>query len=643
MIAAGLASQRRPALKFQLFLTPRGRFLFIAWMSEGGSSRRLGKYELLDELGRGAMGVVYRAMDRVLEREVALKVMGGGHSDPTQTERFLREARTAGGLHHPNIVTVHELGHDDGTYFIAMEMLVGQSLYEVMGSGCLPSIQRRLEIVARICDGLDYAHRGGIVHRDIKPANVFITHRGNVKILDFGIAKIEASNTTRTGLVVGTVDYMSPEQVRATRAVDGRSDIFSAGVMLYELLFRRRPFTANELGATLHRILHCQPPGLTLLDKLLPTELAEVLKRSLDKRREARFSRAGDMAAALDAAAAGLSGRAGSELEERIQELLGSGLLAAAEFAEGDGTGSGFSDVDEVALQETVASDGLLASDPTDAPAVAAEPTGPLHRRRWLPAAIFGLAVAILIAVIGIRQGLIGPPAAGPLAGASAPRDAEPSPTDANANQPVGSDRGMSNDPVRIADSVSGNRYESDPAAPSPEADQGAAGPAELTQPNDSPADAATPPDEPSTENRAQDRPSQGRAMASRDRRLPTKSGVGRGERRDRAADSDAESLPAEPGWVDLRVMPWADLAWIEERSSGRKLAASGSSPQRVELPAGSYTLHLVNPYVGEGIDLQVEVRPGAVTRLHRTLGGFDPASLAAEMLRAENDGEFQP
>jgi serine/threonine-protein kinase len=287
-------------------------------MSDGGRVPRLGRYELRGELGRGAMGVVYRAFDRVLEREVALKTMAAPAADPAQTERFLREARTAGALHHPNIVTIHELGQASGTYFIAMELLRGRSLEELMRAGEPVPISRRLQVIARVCDGLDYAHRAGVVHRDIKPPNVFLASDGTVKILDFGIAKVGASGATRTGVAIGTVEYMSPEQVRAERTLDGRSDIFSTGVMLYELLFRRRPFAADDLGATLHRILNEPPAGHALFERLLPPDLREVLERALDKRCEARYASASEMAAALDRSAAALEGAAGAELEARL-------------------------------------------------------------------------------------------------------------------------------------------------------------------------------------------------------------------------------------------------------------------------------------------------------------------------------------
>ncbi len=291
-------------------------------------AEKLGKYELRGQIGRGAMGVVHRAYDTVLEREVALRTMAGRRGDEKEdTLRFLREARAAGGLHHPNIVTIHELGYEDGAYFIAMELMEGTDLEKVIKSGDLPPLARRLRIVARLCSGLDFAHRAGIVHRDVKPANVFLCSDGAVKILDFGVAKIASSDATRTGMVIGTVDYMSPEQIRADKNLDGRSDIFSAGVILYELLFGRKPFAADHLGAILHRVLHEEPLALGFADTLLPPALMRVLRSALDKRREARFQTAGEMASALDEIAPELEGERGEAVEARISDLAEQGAF----------------------------------------------------------------------------------------------------------------------------------------------------------------------------------------------------------------------------------------------------------------------------------------------------------------------------
>ncbi|RMG43756.1 MAG: serine/threonine protein kinase [Acidobacteria bacterium] len=334
----------------------------------------LGKYEIRGELGRGAMGVVYRAYDTILEREVALKtmVLPGGKGSEEDTLRFLREAKAAGRLHHPNIVTIHELGEEEGRPFIAMELMEGTDLGRLIASGDLPPIDRRIQIVAQICDGLDFAHRAGIVHRDIKPANIFLTSTGAVKILDFGVAKLASSEATRTGTIIGTVDYMSPEQVRAQKDLDGRSDLFAAGVILYELLFGRRPFSGEHIGVTLHRILNEPPAGFDRLATVLPPRLARLVAKSLAKDREKRFRTAREMKRELDAVGKELAGDRARQLQERIARAL-----------------SG----------EATVRTGLPDEDAT-----IAEPP-PVRRRRWTAALLGSLAIAAGIAGLWYTAG----------------------------------------------------------------------------------------------------------------------------------------------------------------------------------------------------------------------------------------------
>ena len=204
--------------------------------------RKLGKYEIRSELGRGAMGVVYKAYDPILEREVALKTMMAtmGALDGESKSRFYREARSAAKLTHRNIVTIYDMGEEQGIPFIAMEFLDGIDLHRKLKLGGPLPLREGLNIISQVLRGLHYAHQFEIVHRDIKPANIYILRNGTAKILDFGIAKLASSEMTRTGMVLGTVDYMSPEQIRAEKAVDGRSDLFSAGVILYEFIAGRR-------------------------------------------------------------------------------------------------------------------------------------------------------------------------------------------------------------------------------------------------------------------------------------------------------------------------------------------------------------------------------------------------------------------
>ena len=227
---------------------------------------KLGKYEIRKELVKGAMGVVYTAWDPVLEREVALKVMASSIvSDDELRLRFEREAKAVARLQHANIVTIYDLGYDDnGSPFIAMELLKGTDLEGRIRKDPPPFAQR-LEIISHVCRGLAHAHRNGIVHRDIKPANVFVMEGGGVKIMDFGVARWMQSSQTQTGAVLGTADYMSPEQIRGQK-VDGRSDVFAVGIILYRLLTNKKPFTGENIQATFYRILTSDPPLLILPD-----------------------------------------------------------------------------------------------------------------------------------------------------------------------------------------------------------------------------------------------------------------------------------------------------------------------------------------------------------------------------------------
>ena len=199
-------------------------------------AKRLGRYELLDRLGKGGMGVVYRARDTKLDRPVAVKMLLGDLEDDDETrERFLREARAAGELSHRNIIQIYDFGEEGGRAFIVMELLEGTSLNEFLKEHPDLSLDRKLQIMIGVCEGLAFSHTRSIIHRDLKPANLFITKDRQVKVLDFGLARIASSNLTRAGLVFGTPDYMSPEQVRG-KVVDERSDIFSLGAVFYQML-----------------------------------------------------------------------------------------------------------------------------------------------------------------------------------------------------------------------------------------------------------------------------------------------------------------------------------------------------------------------------------------------------------------------
>jgi serine/threonine protein kinase len=244
-------------------------------------AKRLGRYELLDQLGKGGMGVVYRARDTKLDRPVAVKLLLVNLQDDGETrERFLREARAAGELNHRNIIKVYDFGEEGGRAFMVMELLEGASLNEFLKEHPDLSLDRKLQIMIGVCEGLAFSHTRSIVHRDLKPANLFITKDRQVKVLDFGLARVASSKLTRTGLVFGTPDYMSPEQVRG-KVVDERSDIFSLGAVFYQVLSGRKPFAAQAFPEVMRNVLTEGPVSLTHGEA--PASLARVITRALQK------------------------------------------------------------------------------------------------------------------------------------------------------------------------------------------------------------------------------------------------------------------------------------------------------------------------------------------------------------------------
>ncbi len=268
---------------------------------------RIGKYEIVAELGRGGMGTVYRARDPVLDRAVALKTMlVDVLGEAGMRERFLREARSAARLQHPNIVTVYEFGEVEGAPFIAMEFLEGESLPDAVQRGHLPDISAKLAVVTQLCEGLSFAHRHGVVHRDVKPSNVHLLPDGTVKVVDFGIAWIEGgTTTTRTGEVLGTPAYMAPEQFSG-EPIDHRVDIWAAGVILYELVTGRRPFDAKTYPTLIYQIVHAPHAPVVPALHPVPGRLVGVVEKALAKDPRQRFQDAAAMARALHEAASDL-------------------------------------------------------------------------------------------------------------------------------------------------------------------------------------------------------------------------------------------------------------------------------------------------------------------------------------------------
>src|SRR5678815_2636552 len=307
----------------------------------------LGPYEILAPIGAGGMGEVYRARDPRLTREVAIKVLPATFSqDADRLKRFEQEARAAGVLNHPNITAVHDFGTNpgDGSPYIVTELLEGETLRSRMSAGSIP-VRKALDWAVQLAKGLAAAHEKGIVHRDLKPENIFLTKDGRVKILDFGLAKLKidgsesgqtdagtVSGGTQPGVVLGTMGYMSPEQVRGKPA-DKRSDLFAFGTILYEMLSGQRAFRGETAADTITAILTKEPPDLTQTNKDLHPGLERIVRHCLEKNPEERFESARDVAFDLEALSGVSTPRASTQTHlpvtrrRRLPLLLGAAVV----------------------------------------------------------------------------------------------------------------------------------------------------------------------------------------------------------------------------------------------------------------------------------------------------------------------------
>ena len=265
------------------------------------ADRRLGRYEIVAELGRGAMGTVYKANDPLLERTVALKTISVAVSAEEMAEyeaRFYQEAKAAGSLNHPNIVTIYDVGKTDNLPYLAMEYLEGSELHAILRHSKPLEPAHALEIAAQVADGLAYAHERGVVHRDVKPTNIMVVRDGLVKIADFGVARMRSSERGPDTQVVGSPRYMSPEQALRKRA-EHRSDIFSLGVVLYEMVTGAPPFTGADLNAIMSQIVNAEPVPASTTVAGLPEMLDSILSKALAKAPEHRYQSARELAAEL--------------------------------------------------------------------------------------------------------------------------------------------------------------------------------------------------------------------------------------------------------------------------------------------------------------------------------------------------------
>jgi tRNA A-37 threonylcarbamoyl transferase component Bud32/tetratricopeptide (TPR) repeat protein len=354
--------------------------------------QQIGRYQIIAKIGQGAMGEVYRAHDPVLNRDVAVKTIAAGRGeDETLRKRFQREAQSAANLSHPNIVTVFELGEHADQLFMAMELLEGSDLKQAIQHGDL-SLPQKLEVLEKICEGLAFAHSKNIVHRDLKPANIHLGKDGSVKVMDFGLARFGGSDMTRTGMVMGTPHYMSPEQVKGAKATT-RSDVFSLGALAYEVLTSRKPFEAETMHAVLFKVMQEEPPPARELLPALPPVLIQVVEKALAKEPADRFSDAGQLLAALRKARQAIAAGRGDRL---LPELKRGARPQAAE-----------------ARPRPAGASEHSASGSRSGPSMSRSHSGGSGRLPWIVAGV--AVVAILgFAFVAWRVGMARAPSAAP-------------------------------------------------------------------------------------------------------------------------------------------------------------------------------------------------------------------------------------
>ncbi|MCX5769772.1 MAG: serine/threonine-protein kinase [Candidatus Hydrogenedentes bacterium] len=365
-------------------------------MSKPEIPRSLGRYQIVRELGKGAMGVVYEGVDPVIGRRVAIKTArrdvleSSGLADELM-ERFLREARAAGGISHPNVITIYDAGEEGGIAYMAMEYIDSGTLYERLYSGSRMTVEEGVEIGAAVCSALAAAHEKGVIHRDVKPANIMMLADNTVKVADFGIARITDSKLTQEGVMVGTPQYMSPEQFSGMK-VDGRSDLFSAAVIIYEMLTGEHPFPAHGVSAIMHQIIKVDPVPPRELNFTVNDNLSAVVIKALSKNTGRRYQDGKKMAAAL---------------VEALKENADPAVLGLAAPAGGSADAATvIAGADKATVVSSVRPDGTAPDSMASAPGVEL-PTAlrKMSRRAILVPAVAALSVigGILLFVAGSR------------------------------------------------------------------------------------------------------------------------------------------------------------------------------------------------------------------------------------------------
>jgi serine/threonine-protein kinase len=388
---------------------------------------KVGKYEIVEKVGVGGFGTVYKGRDPFIKRLVAIKTCQS--DDEEIKKRFFREAEYAGNLHHPNITTIYDFGvMEDGTPYIVQEFLTGDDLDRLIKRKVPLSLNRKVHILVDVCEGLGYAHAAGIIHRDIKPANIRILHDGTVKIMDFGIAKsmVSASTLTQTGITLGTASYLAPEQIRG-ETLDARTDLFSLGVVAYEVFTGQKPFAGDHISTVLYRIMNETPPRPGELDPQIPPSLDRAVLHALEKDRANRYATCGELRSDLSAALKQIADDVPTFPSTRRPALEGVSVRADSEPTmptPSEGVARSVAPPPEPSASAPTVADVRLRVESTSEPIAA-----PARERRGA-LRLFALAALLLVAsggaFVAIRN-----------RAAKEPPAVEPSPTPAAAPTPL--------------------------------------------------------------------------------------------------------------------------------------------------------------------------------------------------------------
>ncbi len=618
--------------------------------------KTIGKYEILNTLGSGAMGVVYRARDPVIDRIVAIKVLSPSLvENARQRERFYQEARTAGKLRHPNIVVIYDCGEDQGVPYIVMEYLEGNDLRDLIGGEVGWPLERKLDFIGQICRGLSHAHQKNVVHRDMKPGNMRVLPDGSAKIMDFGIARLSDSTQTQTGAILGTVAYMAPEQCQST-PVTAATDIWSVGVVLFELLTGHRPFEADNNIAVIHKIVTDDPTPLSRYFPNCAPELEHIVSRALAKEPTTRYQRVDDFAADIEKflvkirlegpveSPVTVPGPAAPRREAPADDSLvvtrevhqAAACIEAGQYQEAEKLIEHLSmtDVDAVIVSSLRATLERHKEQPH--PEVA-------------PKSVRGQAAdSVQMADSSPNLSIVGPEQiSGPLPDRVPPPSDLVSEAEPALLEPLPA-RAASSEPPPFPDLIIRRA------------------PAETAVELPAPAEAAPPSPEPASEpiSLTEIQPA---APTIPTPRVPFARPAPRADRRPlwaivagvvvlavigfalyqrfsprtredtKPLKTDAGPKTVTPGAVtrpvSLNVLPWAEILEVTEKSSGRKLPdlAGRFTPIHLNLPNGEYVFRVRNRAIGRELSFSVSVASGRPLQLVKSFPEFDPKAAVTE------------